>query len=142
MRTPSACLFLAAVIALPLSAQQPDSALIRRALRLHRAVPMIDGHNDLAENVAFRYAGSWDSADIARPLPRQMTDIPRLRAGAVGGQFWSVWVPPEEAARRGALRQALEQIDIISQMERRYPDTFERAGAANIQLEEQGFQKR
>jgi len=130
MRKPSACLFLAVVIALPLSAQQPDSALIRRALRLHRAVPMIDGHNDLPENVAFRYAGSWDSADIARPLPRQMTDIPRLRAGAVGGQFWSVWVPPEEAARRGALRQALEQIDIISQMERRYPDTFERAGTA------------
>jgi membrane dipeptidase len=130
MRNPTACLFLAAVIALPLSAQQPDSALIRRALRLHRAVPMIDGHNDLPETVALRYGGNWDSADISRPLPRQMTDIPRLRAGAVGGQFWAVWVPPEEAARRGALRQALEQIDIIHRMVRRYPETFEFARTA------------
>lgn len=129
MRIPAAVLLLAASIAAPLGAQS-DSALIRRALRLHRAVPMIDGHNDLPENVALRYAGSWDSADISRPLPRQMTDIPRLRAGAVGGQFWAVWVPPEEAAHRGALPPALEQIDIIKRMVQRYPETFELARTA------------
>jgi membrane dipeptidase len=120
---------LAVTAAAPLHAQT-DSALIRRALQLHRAVPMIDGHNDLPENVAQRYGGSWDSADISRPLPRLMTDIPRLRAGAVGGQFWSVWVSPDEAARRGALAPALEQIDIISRMVQRYPETFELARTA------------
>jgi len=129
MRMPFAVLILAAVLAAPLGAQN-DSALLRRALRLHRAVPMIDGHNDLAENVALRYGGSWDSADISRPLPRLMTDIPRLRAGAVGGQFWAVWVPPDEAARRGALPPALEQIDIINRMVQRYPETFELARTA------------
>jgi membrane dipeptidase len=125
--------FLAALLALsvagPLHAQT-DSALLRRALRLHRAVPMMDGHNDLAENVALRYGGNWDSSDISRPLPRLMTDIPRLRAGAVGGQFWSVWVSPDEAARRGGLAPALEQFDIIAQMIRRYPETFEFARTA------------
>jgi len=59
-----------------------------------------------------------------------MTDIPRLRAGAVGGQFWSVWVSPDEAARRGGLAPALEQIDIIDQMMHRYPETFEFARTA------------
>ena len=77
----------------PLSAQ-PDSALIRRALRLHRAVPMVDGHNDLAETVVGRFGSSWDSANIAQPVPSLMTDIPRLKAGVVGAQFWSVWVSP------------------------------------------------
>jgi membrane dipeptidase len=130
MRTPSACLFLAAVIALPLSAQQPDSALIRRALRLHRAVPMIDGHNDLAASVLYGYSASWDSADIARPVRGLDTNIPRLRAAGVGAQFWSVWVPPQAVVRQSALHLAVEQIDLIRQMEARYPDTFERAGTA------------
>jgi membrane dipeptidase len=120
---------LAVSAAAPLPAQT-DSALVRRALRLHRAVPMVDGHNDLPETVALRYGGNWDSADISRPLPRLMTDIPRLRAGAVGGQFWSVWVSPDEAARRGGLAPALEQIDIIAQMMQRYPETFEFARTA------------
>jgi membrane dipeptidase len=115
---------------MPLSAQQPDSALIRRALALHRAVPMIDGHNDLAESVAFDHSATWDSADIARSVPGLHTSIPRLRAGGVGAQFWSVWVPPQAVARHGALHLAMEQIDLIRQMEARYPDTFERAGTA------------
>lgn len=129
MRIPIIALLVAVSAAAPLSAQT-DSALIRRALRLHRAVPMIDGHNDLAENVALRYGGNWDSIDIARPQPRMMTDIPRLRAGAVGGQFWSVWVSPDENARRGGLAPALEQIDVIERMMQRYPETFEFARTA------------
>jgi membrane dipeptidase len=123
-------LLLGTAVAAPLHAQT-DSALIRRALRLHRAVPMMDGHNDLAENVAYRYHDSWDSLDIRQSQPSMMTDIPRLRAGGVGGQFFSVWVAPQVAAQRGALRSALEQIDIIQQMEARYPDVFEAAGTAD-----------
>jgi len=130
MRTVLSAVVLAAIIAAPLGAQT-DSALLRRALRLHRAVPMMDGHNDLAENVAYRWNGSWDSLDIARGAPGLMTDIPRLRAGAVGGQFFSVWVSPDVAARRGALRSALEQIDVVQRMIARYPDAFERALTAD-----------
>ena len=128
MRTLTLAVLLAASAAAPLSAQT-DSALVRRALRLHRAVPMIDGHNDLAEAVAGRFALSWDSADIASGVPSLMTDIPRLKAGAVGAQFWSVWISPAEA-QRDALRPALEQIDLINQMVQRWPDVFERANTA------------
>jgi len=122
-------LVLGAAVAAPLHAQT-DSALIRRALRLHRAVPMVDGHNDLAENVADRYGNSWDSANIALPVPGLMTDIPRLRAGGVGAQFWSIWVSPAAGARRGALRLSLEQIDLLQRMIARWPGTFELARTA------------
>ena len=128
MRTIALSALLAALAAAPLQSQT-DSALIRRALRLHRAVPMVDGHNDLAEAVVGEFASSWDSANIAQPVPSLMTDIPRLKAGAVGGQFWSVWISPAEA-QRDALRPALEQIDLINQMVQRWPDVFERANTA------------
>lgn len=115
---------------MPLSAQQPDSALIRRALALHRAVPMIDGHNDVAWSVVSDHSAMWDSADIARPVLGLHTSIPRLRAGGVGAQFWSVWVPPQALLRQSALHLAVEQIDLIRQMEARYPQAFERASTA------------
>lgn len=122
-------LVLSAAVAAPLHAQT-DSALIRRALRLHRAVPMVDGHNDLAENVAGRYGSSWDSANLALGVPGLMTDIPRLKAGGVGAQFWSIWVAPGAGARRGAVRLSLEQIDILTRMIARWPGTFELARTA------------
>jgi membrane dipeptidase len=120
-------LVLSAAVATPLSAQTDSAALLRRALRLHRAVPMVDGHNDLAENVAGRYGSSWDSANIALPAPGLMTDIPRLRAGGVGAQFWSIWVSPVAGGRLGALRLSLEQIDLLQRMIARWPGTFELA---------------
>jgi membrane dipeptidase len=128
MRNTVLAVLLAAAAACPLQAQT-DSALVRRALRLHRAVPMMDGHNDLAESVVGRFGSSWDSANIGQGVPSLMTDIPRLRAGAVGGQFWSVWVSPDDA-QRGGLHLALEQIDLITRMEARWPDVFERATTA------------
>jgi len=128
MRIPLA-LVLCAAVAAPLHAQS-DAALLRRALRLHRAVPMVDGHNDLAENVAGRFSNSWDSANIALPDTELMTDIPRLRAGGVGAQFWSIWVSPGAGARRGSLRLSLEQIDLVKRMIARWPGTFELARTA------------
>jgi membrane dipeptidase len=67
--------------------------------------------------------------DIRMPQPGIHTDIPRLRAGGVGGQFWSVYVP---ATIEGpaAVVATLEQIDIVHRMVRKYPDTFELATTA------------
>lgn len=132
MRACFALLFGAAALtgalAAPLAAQT-DSALIRRALRLHREVPMVDGHNDLPWEIRTRARSVFDSADIARPQPGLMTDIPRLRAGGVGAQFWSVWVPADSAGR-GSMRIATEQLDLVRRMEARYPETFEAARTA------------
>ena len=58
------------------------------------------------------------------------TDIERLRAGMVGGQFWSVYIPFESTAV-GAARTQLEQIDIALQVIARYPDVFEQALTAS-----------
>jgi membrane dipeptidase len=112
------------------AADPPADRLLARATSLHAKVPLVDGHNDypwaLREKVP-----TLDLAalDIRGPQPQTMTDIPRLRAGGVGGQFWSVYVP---AATQGkdAVRLTLEQIDVVRRMVARYPDTFEMARTA------------
>lgn len=125
----------------PLAAQT-DAALLRHALRLHRAVPMIDGHNDLPwklrtlgtgaeDSMAIRRPNfSWDSLDISKSQPKLMTDIPRLRAGGVGAVFLSTWIPAELMAG-GAARTELEQIDIVRRLPERYPSVFALARTAD-----------
>ncbi|MCX6552752.1 MAG: dipeptidase [Acidobacteria bacterium] len=121
----------AAVTAVAVSAGsgQADS-LLTRARDLHRAVPMFDGHNDYPWEV--RQLADKDPAklDIRAPQPKTMTDIPRLRQGGVGAQFWSVYTPPSLAGK-GAVTAALEQIDIVYRMMARYPDVFEIARTAD-----------
>jgi len=58
-----------------------------------------------------------------------MTDIPRLRAGGVGAQFWSVWIPADlkEAA---AVEMTIEQIDLVKRITARYPNDLEMAYTA------------
>jgi membrane dipeptidase len=101
--------------------------LVARARALHKQSPLVDGHNDypwaLRENSPSR---DLDAFDISRPQPKLMTDIPRLRDGGVGMQFWSVYIPVE---LRGAAATVatLEQIDVVHRMMRKWPDTFELA---------------
>jgi len=114
-----------------LQAGTPQGApFLDRARALHRQVPMVDGHNDYPWEV--RVHGDRDPArlDIAAAQPRTMTDIPRLRRGGVGAQFWSVYVPPRFAGQT-AVTAALEQIDIVHRMMARYPETFELARTAD-----------
>jgi membrane dipeptidase len=106
----------------------PDSptggiAAARTLLDRH---PLIDGHNDLPW--ALRQAGSLDPAktDIAAPVEFTHTDLPRLRAGGVGAQFWSVYVPAELQGE-AAVTTTLEQIDLVRQLIARYPDALELA---------------
>jgi len=147
---PICLLALLPLAAAPLSAQT-DSALIRHALRLQRAVPMIDGHNDLPWKLRTRGSDSfesadlgrvvfsWDSMDIAKPQPQLATDIPRLRKGEVGGVFWSTWVPVEMIPADAA-KMELEQIDIVRRMPERYPRVFALARTADdiLRIHRQG----
>jgi membrane dipeptidase len=64
-----------------------------------------------------KHGGSFDTLDIAREQPAVNTDIPRLRRGGVGGQFWSVYVPYETAKRGQALQTTLEQIQLVRTIE-------------------------
>ena len=98
----------------------------QRARKLLSRVPLIDGHNDLP--YALRDAGAMDlaSVDLAEPVSFTQTDLPRLAAGGLGAQFWSVYVPASLAGE-AAVVTTLEQIDLVRRMVRRYPDRLELA---------------
>jgi membrane dipeptidase len=101
-----------------------------RARALHRQVPLIDGHNDYPWALRGLDPGrDLEKAEISKPVPGLHTDIPRLRQGGVGGQFWSVYVPSAMQGQE-AVRATLEQIDIVHRMTRRWPETFEMAYTA------------
>ena len=105
-----------------------------RVDRVLKATPLIDGHNDWAECLRSREGeGRW-TLDLRsglgqkKPTPYN-TDIARLRAGRVGGQFWSVWVSPELPGPE-QVKQTLEQIDLVQSFARRYPNDFAMARTA------------
>jgi len=111
---------------------QPSAGEARRAraLKLLEEVPLIDGHNDLPWAMREVSWYDFDRVDIRKAQPQLMTDIARLRAGRVGGQFWSVYVP---ASLQGeaAVTATLEQVDAVHELVRRYPDTFALARTAD-----------
>ena len=105
-------------------------------------MPVIDGHNDLPWEIRERFNSNLDAIDLSKDTSRLppspngppdqvpfMTDIPRLRAGGVGAQFWSVWIPTDlkDAA---AVATTVEQIDLVKRMAARYPNDFEMAYTA------------
>jgi membrane dipeptidase len=100
--------------------------------------PLIDGHNDLPWEIRDRFKSDLAAVDLQSdtshlPFPAGaaplMTDLPRMRAGAMGGQFWSVWIP---SGMRGpeAVQTTLEQIDLVKRMAARYPADLEMAYTA------------
>jgi membrane dipeptidase len=102
-----------------------DPIVLSDAARaLHARSLVVDGHNDMPWEVRRQGASSFDKLDISRPQTMLQTDIPRLRAGGVGAQFWSVWVPVELGYRGEALATTLEQIELVKLMISRYPETF------------------
>ena len=83
--------------------------------------PLIDGHNDLPWAIRELTGYDMDAADLAAGVPSLHTDLPRLRAGRVGAQFWSLWVPTNTDGGT-AVRHTLEQIDFVRRFVARYPD--------------------
>ena len=117
-----------------------------RARDLLRRFPLIDGHNDLPWELRERARhGQRDGGDVttlslapgdpaavnlAAPVAGTHTDLPRLAAGGVGGQFWSVYVPASLAGD-GAVATVLEQIDVVHRMIAAYPEVLELALTAD-----------
>lgn len=121
------------VLAGPALAQSADAAGEARVLRILRTTPVIDGHNDLPWALREGFGNDPHAVALDTDLAASTvlhTDIPRLRAGGVGGQFWSVYVPatltPTEAAR-----ETFEQIDTVKRLVAAHPDVFELATTAD-----------
>ncbi|MFO7695240.1 MAG: dipeptidase [Vicinamibacterales bacterium] len=113
-----------------LAAGQAEDPFLARARALHLSVPMFDGHNDYPWEVRERAGKDPARLDIRSPRTDTMTDIPRMRRGGVGAQFWSVYVPSALAGQQ-AVTATLEQIDIVHRMIARYPGDFELAMTAD-----------
>ena len=132
MKQPGLLLLAAMLVASPASAQPIDPRVKARIDRILKATPLIDGHNDIAEQLAEKYKRSI--ADLAsgtdqRPVHPLMTDMARLHAGRVGGQFWSVYINGTITGD-AAIRETLEQIDIVRRMIAAYPKDLEQAYTA------------
>ncbi len=90
--------------------------------------PLVDGHNDLAWAMRLQAGYDFERLDIAVRQPTLHTDIPKLREGGVGAQFWSVYVP---AYIPDPVTATLEQIDAVHTMVTRYAHTFGLARTAD-----------
>src|SRR5436190_9136360 len=131
--TASLLLAAAMVMSTPATAQSIDPKVQARIDRILKATPLIDGHNDIAEQLAESYkrdiSGLASGTDQwpAHPL---MTDMARLRQGRVGGQFWSVYIDGTITGD-AAIRETIEQIDIVRRMIDAYPKDLELAATAD-----------
>jgi membrane dipeptidase len=105
------------------AAAPSEDAALQGARRLLASTILVDGHNDLPYAIRnFKDApGDIVAYDLRKPTPGD-TDLACLRAGGLGAQFWSVYIPGE--GRGPFARPQLEQIEIARRIIARYPDTF------------------
>lgn len=97
-----------------------------RVLEILKTTPLIDGHNDLPWALRQQYGNDVHAVDLTTDLAattKLHTDIPRLRAGGVGGQFWSVYVPASLSPLE-AVEETFEQIDTAKRVIAAHPETF------------------
>jgi membrane dipeptidase len=131
--TAKAAFLIAMLIASPAAAQSIDPRIQARIDRILKATPLIDGHNDIAEQLRENYGmkvdGLASGTDQWKPKPL-MTDMERLHRGRVGAQFWSVYIP-SEVTGDAAIRETIEQIDVVKRMVKAYPGDLALAGTAD-----------
>src|SRR4051812_20780937 len=134
MNHPFAFALAAVLLAAPaLAADPPADTVAARVERVLSRTPIIDGHNDLPWEIRESY-DFWrkpldlngDTSRLPHPL---QTDLPRMKRGHVGAQFWSVWIPTTMKGPE-AIQTTLEEIDIVHRMVARYPEQLEMASTA------------
>jgi membrane dipeptidase len=125
-------------VANPATAQADTTRLLGRARAIHRAIPMIDTHNDLPDAIRERAQGDLSKMNPEQSLQNIDTDFPRMKRGLVGGQFWSAYVPAS-LVKGGGASHALEEIDIIHRMVAQSPSlAFARTAADIVRIHRAG----
>ncbi|KAL6082912.1 hypothetical protein STEG23_002606 [Scotinomys teguina] len=108
----------------PLLAICASDSFRKKAEEIMKITPVIDGHNDLPWQLLKLFNNKLkDSKANLNTLTETHTNIPKLRAGFVGGQFWSAYMPCD-TQNKDAVKRILEQMDVIHRMCQLYPETF------------------
>lgn len=129
---PFLTIFVAAAVTATGSLAQSDQ-LSQRISTLLKSTPLIDGHNDLPWAIREAGRGLYAvdlSGDLRTGSPSFHTDLPRMRTGGIGGQFWSVYVP-STITGPSAFRAVMEQIDLVKRMVEEHPGQLELALTAD-----------
>ncbi len=120
--------------AAPAGAAAPGSntspELLRRAESLLAQAPLVDTHNDLPTSILEVSAGDLSKLDLSQPQPKLCADVPSLRAGRVGVQYWSVFVESATQKTHVSLHEALREFDVALRLIRSTP-AFEQARSAD-----------
>jgi len=119
-KTGTLLLVCAALALLQTASSQHDDAALERAMSILQSAPIVDGHNDLPWVIREKFGGDVEGYDIS-VRAQYDTDLPRMREGVVGTQFWSVYVPSSLSPLE-AMTVQLEQIDIAQRIINMYPD--------------------
>jgi membrane dipeptidase len=130
----SSVLALAVTQARGISAQaadgEPPPALLKRAQLLLERAPLIDTHNDLPSMFLEQGAGDLAKFDLNQRQPKLCADIPALREGRVGAQYWSIFVEAATQKTHVSLHEAMREFDVALRMIAGYKD-FEQARSAD-----------
>src|SRR5690348_910799 len=94
---------------------QQEGPLLSQARAIHAKYPLIDGHNDLPGLLRRRTDGDFTKIDLRQNVEGGQTDIPKIRLGGMGGQFWSVYVSASLPGPE-AVKQTLNQIELVHRM--------------------------
>lgn len=123
----------ALMLAAPAAAQKiSEEQAVATAQAALEAAPVFDGHNDTPGQLRSRFNNQINDFDFTDTLPTadpatgegaMHTDLTRLKAGKVGAQFWSVYVP-HNANEAAAVQQTIEQIDVTKRLIARNPGTM------------------
>jgi membrane dipeptidase len=102
----------------------------RDLVELLRSAPLLDTHNDLAWELR-KARERGEDPDVAEGVPTMHTDLPRLEAGGLRAQCWSVYVPSDLVEPHAAVTMTLEQVDVVRDLVRRHPDRLAFARTAD-----------
>jgi membrane dipeptidase len=114
-------------------ALNPDPKLLDRAKALLEKAPLIDTHNDLPTMFLDTKAGDLTSFDMAKVQPTLCADIPRLREGRIGAQYWSIWVDSATQRSHTALHEAMREFDVALRFLHQQPELEQARTADDIE---------
>src|SRR6202167_6225316 len=120
------CLLAGSALLASAAPQETDTTLLDRAKSLLATAPLIDTHNDLPSMLLELKAGDLSSIDLSKPQPTLCADIPSMREGRVGVQYWSVFVESATQTTHTALHEAMREFDVALRLIRSRPE-FEQA---------------